>query len=599
MAKADHSSSSAPTTLSGLLFHIREHLSGRPDLLETYRPGSVESLSAPDFLRQVHALAVTLEGRGVVAGERLAIYSENRPEWPVVDFAGHLLAVPVVPISPATPPEHVAFILRNSGARWVFYSGASKRDVLLEVFRGLTAPPRAIAFEADAAMPESGETLTRLLGEGTGRLAGTPMERFRGRAREDGLATLLYTSGTTGDPKGVMLSHANLMSNVVACGGVFDLGPEDRAASFLPLAQVFQRTVDYLCFWRGAGICYIPDPATVGEALRHRRPTVMAAAPALYQRAYGHLRADIEGQSPLRRRLFEWAFAIGRRYAEASRDGFIGPLLALQCAVARRVVHRKILERFGGRLRLAISGGAPLPEEIAIFFDAVGMPLYEGYGLTETSPVLATNTPEEHRLGSVGKPLSDVELRIAEDGEILVRGPGVMQGYWQNEGATAENVSESGWFRTGDLGRMDKSGYVFITDRKKDLIVLSSGENIAPRPIEGLLVQGGWVEQAVVVGDGRPHTAALLVPGARLRSLVTGGADDDEAVLADHPQVKRHVQELIDAVNGRVAGASQIKAWRLIDRPFTVETGELTPTLKLRRRVIAQRFAREIAELYR
>ncbi|MEO1085831.1 MAG: AMP-binding protein, partial [Acidobacteriota bacterium] len=327
-----------------------------------------------------------------------------------------------------------------------------------------------------------------------------------------------------------------------------------------------------------------------------RRPTVMAAAPALYQRAYRHLIADVESLPPLRRRVFDWAMGIGRRYAEAGREGFIGPLLALQCAVARRAVHRRILERFGGRLRLAISGGAPLPEEIAVFFDAVGMPLYEGYGLTETSPVLATNTPEDHRLGSVGKPLSDVELRIAEDGEILVRGPGVMKGYWQNEGATAETVSESGWFRTGDLGRMDKSGYVFITDRKKDLLTLAGGESVAPRPVEGLLVQGGWVEQAVVVGDGRAYPAALLVPGERLRLLAAEEAGD--GALGDHPAVRKQVQDLVDAVNARVTAVGRIQAWRLLDRPLTVEAGELTPTLKLRRRVIAQRYAREIAELY-
>ncbi|MEM8993307.1 MAG: long-chain fatty acid--CoA ligase [Acidobacteriota bacterium] len=596
MAK-ENAPPTVPGTLSGLLFHIREVSGGRADLLETYRPGAVEALSTTDFLHQVHALAVALEERGVVAGERVAIYSENRPEWHVVDFASHLLAVPVVPISPATSREHVAFILRNSGARWVFYSDAEKREVLLDVQRGVSAPPRAVAFDAAAAMPGDGETLTRLLGDGAGRLGGVPLERFRDRARADDLATLLYTSGTTGDPKGVMLSHANLMSNIEACARVFEVGGGDRALSFLPLARVFQRTVDYLCFWRGAGLCYVPDASTAGAALRARRPTVMAAAPTLYQKAHRHLLADIEALPTLRRRVFDWAMGVGRRYAEAGREGFIGPLLALQCAVARRVVHRRVFERFGGRLRLAISGGSPLPEEVAIFFDAVGMPLYEGYGLTETSPVLATNTPEDHRLGSVGKPLSDVELRIAEDGEILVRGPGVMKGYWQNEGATAETVSESGWFRTGDLGRMDKSGYVFITDRKKDLLVLAGGESVAPRPIEGLLVQGGWVEQAVVVGDGRAHPAALLVPGGRLLAL----ADDGDAVAVaavDHPAVRRQVHVLIDAVNARVTAAARIKGWRLLDRPLTVEAGELTPTLKLRRRVIAQRYAREIAELY-
>ena len=584
---------SSPKTLSGLLFHARDVSGGQASLLELYRDGTRESLSTTDFLRQVHALAVALEASGVVAGERIALYSENRPEWHVVDFACHLLAAPTVPISPSTPADHVAFVLRNSGARWVFYSGSSKRQTLRQIASGLANPPRMVALDGEAAMPDS-PGLTQLLGVGTGRLGEVPIERFRDRAAAEDLATLLYTSGTTGDPKGVMLSHANLISNVMACSRVFDIGPTDLAVSFLPLAQIFQRTVDYLCFLRGTAICYVPNPDELGDALRAATPTLMAAAPRVYERAHQRLLADIDALPTWRRRLFTWAQSIGRRYADASRDGFIGPLLALQNVLAHRLVHRRVQDRFGGRLRLAISGGAPLPEDVAAFFDAAGMPLYQGYGLTETSPVLATNTPEQHRLGSVGKPLSDVELRIAEDGEILVRGPGVMQGYWQNPGATAETVSESGWLRTGDLGRMDKSGYVFITDRKKDLIVLSSGENIAPRPIEVQLTQGGLIEQAVVLGDGRPHTVALLVPGERLRTLAAGA----DGPVHEDPAVLERVQEMVDAVNERLTRASRIRAWTLLERALSVDEGELTPTLKIRRRVVAQRYARQIANLY-
>jgi len=446
------------------------------------------------------------------------------------------------------------------------------------------------------------------------------------------------------------------MSNVAACSRVFEIGAEDVAVSFLPLAQIFQRTVDYLCFLRGASICYLPDVLPdverLGSSLRTVRPTLMAAAPVVYQRAHDRMQADIEKLPAWRRQLFRWALGVGGRYADAGREGFIGPLLALQNVLARRLVHRRIQDRFGGRLRLAISGGAPLPEPVAAFFDAVGMPLYQGYGLTETSPVLATNTPDEHRLGSVGKPLSDVELRIAEDGEILVRGPGVMKGYWQNPGATASTVSESGWLRTGDVGRMDKSGYVFITDRKQDLIVLSSGENIAPRPLEVQLVQGGLLEQAVVIGDGRPHLVALLVAGERLRAeggageeaadaglsgagppgaglsdagpsgagpsgagpsgagssnagpshAESGGRDAAGAVSAGaalmDPAAREKLEKLVASVNERTPRASHIRAWLLLPRPLSVEQGELTPTLKVRRRRVAQRYAREVARLY-
>lgn len=596
-------------TLGDLVFRLRTVAGGRGELVSVSWEGDDtgdmprrESLSTSDFVRHVHSLAVALDDRGVRRGERVAIYSENRPEWHVTDFACQLLGVATVPIHAEFTAEQVAFVLRNSGSRWIFYSDAGKKSKLEELRQAVTEMPVAIAFDGDAvfegAQGTAGDapSFTRLLGEGAERLSDVPLERFRRRTEPEDLASVLYTSGTTGDPKGVMLSHRNFLSNVRGCAEVFDIGPDDLALSFLPLSHVFQRTVDLLCFHQGVSIHYVPRTGDVPAALRRCRPTLMAAAPVVYERAWKRTFELLDEKSPFGRRLFDWALQAGKRYVSASRDGFIGPALMLQRALAQRFVFRQVQERFGGRLRFAISGGAPLASEVADFFDAIGIPLYQGYGLTETSPVLATNHPKSQRTGSVGQALSDVELRIAEDGEILVRGPGVMKGYWQDQAATAASINESGWFRTGDVGRVDRSGYLFVTDRKRDLIVTSEGHNVAPRPIETLLAADELFDQAVVVGDGRPFVGALLVPDQERLSAVA--ADAAAPYLLADPGVLRAVQERIDSVNEGLAESHRIGAWTLLAEPFRVEDGTLTPTLKARRREIQRRCATEIESMY-
>lgn len=597
-------------TLGDLVLRLRSVAGGRGELVSVTWEGEGEgaslrreSLSTSDFVRNVHSLAVALDDRGVRRGERVAIYSENRPEWHVTDFACQLLGVATVPIHAEFTSEQVAFVLRNSGSRWIFYSDNVKKSKLEELRQAVTEMPVAIAFDGQAVFetgaqgdPGGAPSFTRLLGEGAERLSDVPLERFRGRSQPEDLASVLYTSGTTGDPKGVMLSHRNFLSNVRGCAEVFDVGADDLALSFLPLSHVFQRTVDLLCFHQGVSIHYVPRTVDVPAALRRCRPTLMAAAPVVYERAWKRTFELLEEKSALGRRIFDWALQAGKRYVSASRDGFIGPALMLQRALAQRFVFREVQERFGGRLRFAISGGAPLASEVADFFDAVGIPLYQGYGLTETSPVLATNHPKGQRPGSVGRALSDVELRIAEDGEILVRGPGVMKGYWQDQAATAASINESGWFRTGDVGRVDRSGYLFVTDRKRDLIVTSEGHNVAPRPIETLLAADEFFDQAVVIGDGRPFIGALLVPNReRIASLATEA--ESPHLLAD-PGVLRAVQERIDAVNERLAASHRIGAWTLLAEPFRVEDGTLTPTQKARRREIQRRCADEIEAMY-
>ncbi len=605
-------------TLSDLVFHVREVSSGRPELLSVVLGGRREGLSAADFLRGIHSLALALEARGLAKGERVAIFSENRPEWHVVDFACQLIGAPTVPIYPALDQRQVGFMLRNSGSRWVFYSDTARRDLLADLGPTLTSPPELVAFDSDA-VAGGGMSITRLMGEGAARIGEVPIERFRGGVEEEDLASLIYTSGATGDPKGVMLSHRNLISNVLACGEIFDLSVEDLAISLLPLSHGFQRTVDHLCFYRGVAIHYLSGWLPSGETsdrhptgetpaldellpvLLRERPTILAAVPAVYERAYQRARSLAGQKGSFGRRVFHWAIAAGRRRAAAERGGFVGPLLALQRKLADLLVLRGIRRQFGGRLRLPISGGAPIPPKVSDFFEAVGTPLFEGYGLTETSPVLASSAPKQHRPGSVGKALSTVELKVAEDGEILAKGPGVMKGYWADPRATAESVDDSGWLHTGDVGRIDQSGYVFITDRKRDFLCLAGGERIAPQPIEQRLTGHGLLAQAVVVGDDRPHLAALLVPDfERVRAELVGETPHrlTGAEMVEHAEVLERIGVAVGEVNAELPETERVLSWCLLERPLSVENGELTHTSKLRRRVVVQRFADQIAGLY-
>ncbi len=583
-------------TLSDLVFRVREVSAGRTELLSVRLDGSRETLSASDFVSNVHSLALALEELGVGAGDRVAIFSENRPEWPVVDFACQLLGAPTVPLYPTLSPQQVGYVLRNSGSRLVFYSDAAKRDLLIGLKNALTSSLQVVAVDP-AATVEGGMTLTRLMGQGAARRGEVPFERFRGRVAADDLASIIYTSGTTGDPKGVMLSHGNLVSNFLAMSELFRVGPDDLAVSFLPLAHVFQRTVDHLCFYSGVAIHYVPQVEAVAAALAEVRPTVLSSVPRLYEKAYVRTVMELENESGLRRFLGRWAVGVGRRHAAELQDGFVGPLLALGRRLAELTVFRRLRGRFGGRLRLPISGGAPLGREVSEFFEAIGMPIFQAYGLTEASSVLATSAPDQQRRGSVGRALPEVEIRLADDGEILARGPGVMRGYWENAEATRKSVDDDGWLHTGDVGELDKSGYLFITDRKKDLLVTSGGKNIAPQPIESLLVSHGLISQAVVVGDNYPHPAVLLVPDfERLAAEV--GEELPREELIKHPMARRRIADLIARTNEQLAVDERLRRFKLLARELTFEAGELTPTLRIRRRVIAQRYAVEIASLY-
>ena len=611
-------------TLSDLLRVVAERYGNREALLSIQRHGRTDSLSAREFIDAVCRTAKALESRGVARGDRVALFATNRPEWHIVDFACHLLGAVSVPIYPTLNAPQVAYILLDSGAGWIFYDDQAKRDLLSGIVpngggeddrrgeedgggeddgrgeddeggdeqrgprmgdeqQGL----RMVALDAEAEAP-GGTHLDALIASAP-PATDADLAAFGGRVGRDDTASIIYTSGTTGDPKGVVLSHWNFVSNILACQELYPLGEEDQALSFLPLSHVFERTVDYLFFYRGVSIHYSPAIERVAGLMPEVRPTVLCSVPRLYESAYVRINGQFEKQPPARRRLIAWALKVGRRRAE--RGG-----AALQGLIADRLVFRKIKQRFGGRLRFAISGGAAIADEVAEFFDAIGIRLYQGYGLTETAPVLAVEYPGASRRGSVGPAAPGVELRIADDGEILARTEGLMRGYWKKPQDTAEAIDADGWFHTGDIGRLDDDGYLYITDRKKDLLVTSGGKNIAPQPIEQMLIAHPAVAQVVVVGDGYPYLNVLIVPN--YAEPPAPFADMDPSALREDSRFQETVQGLIDRANERLPVHERLRRFRLLERELTIEEGEITPTLKVRRKIVNERYRDVIASMY-
>ena len=587
-------SAATPSTLADLAFHVAAADRGRRRLVAGKQDGDWRWWPAEDWLRAIHHLAAALERRGARKGDRIALLAANCPEWHLVDFAAHLLGAVVVPIYITLPPDQIAYILGDSGSRIVFYRDSEQAEALRQA-RGLLAHPIEGVVIAGEPAAESDLTFAALLDDGARAAVDRPLDGYRRRAGEDDLASLIYTSGTTGPPKGVMLSHRNLVSNFLACSDLFPIGPDDVTLSFLPLSHVFQRLADYLFFYKGVTVQYLTSIEQAPRALVDVRPTVLASVPRLYERAYLRVLENVKKEPARSQRVFRWAVELAER-CTTTGELRVPARFALQYAAASRLVFRKIQDRFGGRLRYAIAGGAALPEKVGRFFAAVGIGIYEGYGLTETSPVLCLNRPGASRFGAVGRPIPGVEMRIAADGEIVAKSPGVMRGYWNHPEATAQAIDVEGWFHTGDVGHLDAEGFLHITDRKKDLLVTSGGKNIAPQPIEQLLTATGVLVQAVVIGDNYPYLTALVVPGSEdlpeeLRELTA-------AERIRHPLLLERVEATVAEVNRRLAEHERIRRFRLMDHEFTVERGEMTPTLKLRRRVILERYAELVASMY-
>jgi long-chain acyl-CoA synthetase len=576
----------------------------KPDHLRYKKDGTWRDVSSDAFRAAVEELSLGLRALGVDRGDRVAILGENRPEWAFADLATLCAGAVDAPIYSTLTPAQVLYILRDSESKAIFVSNAAQARKVAEI-RGQARELQHVIRMGEEPI-EGTLSLEEVRARGREGLA-QDKDAVRRRAQEvrpEDLATLIYTSGTTGDPKGVMLTHSNLVSNVLSSLEGFPvITPQDVALSFLPLCHVFERMGGYyLMLKAGATIAYAESVDKVPVNMGEVRPTLMLSVPRLYEKMYARILEKVAADPPLRRKIFGWALGVGRRvFRHRVERTPPGALLKLEQALATALVFSKVKQRVGGRLRLFVSGGAPLAREIAEFFGSVGLLILEGYGLTETSPVISVNRPDHFKPGTVGPPIDGVEVKIAADGEILVRGPNVMKGYYKKPEATAEAIDSGGWFHTGDIGVIDKDGFLVITDRKKDILVTSGGKNIAPQPIENRIKTNPFFAEIVMIGNRRNFASALVVPNfeqlerwAKQRGL--GWKSREELVAL--PAVVHHYEGLVDELTAEHAQFEKIKKIALLPGEFTLESGELTPTLKVKRRVVEEKYREVIDGLY-
>ncbi len=507
-----------------------------------------------------------------------------------------------VPLYPTLAPPQVCYIVEDSGARLLFIQNREAYERVREVLSSCATLSTVVLLS-----DEQGEgvlTLAELEARGERLEDEQPrlLEELSGAVGADDLATIIYTSGTTGEPKGVMLTHSNLVSNLTGTSERLAFTPEDVALSVLPLSHVFERGAMYMYLHHGAKVFFAEAIERIGDNMREVHPTLLIAVPRLFEKIYARIKDKAAEGGRVKTALLMWAVGVGKRWAHATVwKKPISPLLKLQHAVASRLVFSKWREATGGRIRLFCSGGAALPEELGLVFYGAGLPIVQGYGLTETSPVIAVNGPADNRIGTVGRPIRHVEVRIAADGEIETRGPNVMRGYYNKPDATREVFTEDGWFKTGDIGALDAEGYLRITDRKKELFKTSGGKYVAPQPIEQRIKQSRFVNQVVLIGAGRKFPAALIVPDWEpLRSYSQHKGLDlkTEADFCRHPRILDLLQRQVDSLTEDLSRFERVKRVALIEREMTVEGGELTPTLKVKRRVVDEKYKDVIDRIY-
>ena len=596
-------------TLAALPFHfVGRH--PKPALVRRCRGDAVEELSTQEFFDRIRDLSLGLGALGVEPGDRVAILSDSRPEWVIADLAALTAGAVTAPIYPTLPESQVRYILADSGARVVVVADETQATKVRAVWDALPDLSALVimdpAGEPAAAGGASGReelSLADATGRGHRRLMaedglGREYKERAAAIAPDQLATIIYTSGTTGEPKGVMLTHGNVASNVMDGSAVVRVDSEDVALSFLPLSHAFERAVVFMYLYHGTTVTFAESLETIARDLGAVSPTVMTGVPRVYEKFHARVHEAVAGAPAIRRRLFHWAVGVGLRRSQADLAGRSASLLTrLQHGLAERLVLSKVRGRLGGRLRFVVSGSAPLSTPIAEFFFAIGIPVAEGYGLTETSPTLTVNPLERPKLGTVGPAIRNVELEIAADGEVLARGPNIMQGYYGKPDATAE-VMRDGWFCTGDIGSLDDDGYLTILDRKKELIVTAGGKNIAPNPIEAELKRSPLVAEAVLIGDRRPYVSALLVPDFAALAAHTGVEGASREEIVERADIVARFDEVVERVNSGLARHEQIKRSALLPTEFGIATGELTPTMKVKRRVVAERWSDAIDRLY-
>ncbi|HEY6806502.1 MAG TPA: long-chain fatty acid--CoA ligase [Pyrinomonadaceae bacterium] len=602
-AKTDRSqTSSEATSVPGLcLTASLKH--GKVKALNQKVHGQWVNIPAQTFVDRVKSVALGLAALGIRPGDRIALLSENRPEWSITDLAILSLGAINVPIYTTQAVDQIDYILADSGPRAIFISNKrlyhhAKSALDNRVLEHL------IFFDSEAISEvERSISLAQLEQTGSEQAKERPdaYDAYLQAVRPDDLATIIYTSGTTGEPKGVMLTHNNFMSNVLSITAGLPITKADTALSVLPLSHIFERAGFYVFIYNGLEVYYSASFDQVGENLREVGPTVMTAVPRLFEKVYHRIIKKGMAEKGIKRKIFTESLAVGQRYGELKdKRRFVSPALRLKHSLASKLVFSKWREGVGGRLRYFVSGGAPLAPALSYAYLAAGIPILQGYGATETCIVCA-NRPGNNHVGSVGIPFAGIELKIAEDGEILIKGPNVMRGYYGQPEATAA-VLKDGWFYTGDVGRLDKDGRLYITDRKKDLFKLSNGKYVAPQLIESLLKESEFVGQVVVVGAGKKQPAALIVPDweSLTKALAASGESfpKDHVELSEHPAAIKLVQKDIAGLTASLVDYERIRRVALLPHEFTIDSGELTPTLKVKRRVIDERFGDVIEELY-
>ncbi len=601
-----------------------------------------------ELRRRVQSLAAAFKAWGIQKGDRIAILSENRWEWAVTDFAALAIGAVDVPLYPTLTADQAAYALRDSGARVAVVSTRAQYEKVKSIL-GQTSVERILIMDAVTEKLEKASLFSECM-QGTA-LDDAAFDAMLREAKPDDLATIIYTSGTTGESKGVMLTHANIASNLNYSTTPFNFGADDRCISFLPLSHITARHLDYALLYRGAVLAYVPEIGRLMKAMLDVKPTVFVAVPRVYEKVRQSVQQKSAAAGGMKAKIFAWAMKTGHAWREQTLAGkkhepmamdlvrlviyacllisihnllahsmwhivtdiLLSLLFLLQLVqtyrwhLANKLVFSKIREAFGGEVKHFISGGAPLGLDNAGWFADVGIRIHEGYGLTETSPVIALNYPLAHRIGTVGQPLENVECRLAEDDELEVKGPSIFKGYWQKPEQTAESFTADGWFKTGDIGAMSAEGYLSITDRKKELIKTSNGKFIAPQPIEGHLKADLLISQAALVGDKQKYVSALISPNlaaladwAKRQGIESDVATPEgRTALVQAPKVKAAYKEIIDRVNATLAPYELIKRHAIVPDEWSLETGELTPSLKLKRRVIQQNYAAEIAGFYR
>jgi long-chain acyl-CoA synthetase len=577
-------------TLNDVFFTLVQRNSDR--VMLTRHNGAWQPISARQLRSWVYATARQLQSWGIKKGDRIALLSENRPEWAVVDFACLLLGVVDVPIYATQTAEQSLFVLQNSEARVAFVSHRLQYDKLAAIRE--QSPLESIVTMDN--MPDIADAVPMQSWlENAPQDDDPELDTIGERIEPDDLATLIYTSGTTGAPKGVMLTHGNLAANINVSLDMYEMDKEDLCISFLPLSHVTARHLDYALFNAGVPIAYCPVIEHLPEAMREVHPTVIVAVPRVYEKVYNQVQNKSHG---IKRALIQWAVKVGA----ANRDIILRgeTPTSVSWKLANALVFAKVREGMGGRARTFVSGGAPLGKELATWYANIGIRIHEGYGLTETSPVIALNNPINHRLGTVGKAMSNLEVKLAEDGELLVRGPSVFKGYWKMPEETAA-VFEDGWFKTGDIASIDEDGYISITDRKKDLIKTSGGKFIAPQPIENSLKVNPFIAEAALLGDKRRFPAVLIIPAFDFLepwAKQHGVKFSSRKELVKSHQVQSLYHDVVEEMNQNLAQYEKLKRVLVIPEELSIADGTLTPSMKLRRRNLTERYRKEIDALY-